>query len=144
MRIIALSNIAPTLRDALLQHLQDFDARYPGSQLERLEQTTATVSMAEALRNPGMSVAALAGGPDVGPAAPSGSPFERATAAILAHPDIPDRTLAKKIGVSHQTVGRTREMLKNKPGGRRSKRPVGGPGGPKRRRAGGSAPGGRL
>jgi hypothetical protein len=132
MRIIALWNIAPTLRDVLLQHLLDFDRRYPGSQLELLEQTTATVSMEEALRNPGMSVAA----PDVGPAAPSGSPFERATAAILAHPDIPDRALAKKIGVSHQTVGRARETLKGKPGAKRSKRPVDGPAGPERRRAG--------
>src|SRR5262245_33914994 len=134
MRIIALWTIAPTLRDALLQHLLDFDRRYPGSQLELLEQTTATVSMEEALRTPGMSVAALAGGPDVGPAAPSGSPFERAMAAILAHPDIPDRALAKKIGVSHQTVGRARETLKGKPGAKRFKRPVGGPGGPESRR----------
>jgi hypothetical protein len=60
MRIVALWNIAPTLRDVLLQHLLDFDRRYPGSQLELLEQTTATVSMEKALRNPGMSVAALA------------------------------------------------------------------------------------
>ena len=138
MRIIALWNIAPTLRDALLQHLLDFDRRYPGSQLELFEQTTATVSLEEALRNPGMPVATLAA-PDAGPPAPSGSPFDRAMAAILAHPNIPDRALAKKIGVSHRTVGRAREMLKNKSGGRRSKRSVDGPGGSERRRAG-SAP----
>jgi hypothetical protein len=134
MRIIALWNIAPTLRDALLQHLLDFDRRYPGSQLELLEQTTATVSMEEALRNPGMSVATLAA-PDAGPPAPSGSPFDRAMAAILAHPNIPDRALAKQIGVSHQTVGRARETLKGKTSTKRSKQRIDGPGGP----AGGGA-----
>jgi hypothetical protein len=142
MRIIALWNIAPALRDALLQHLQDFSAEYPGSHLEVLVQSSTPVPVTDLLREPAAAIAAIPErqGPDTGPSALSEGPFERAIAAILAHPDLRDRAIAKKIGVSHQTVGRARAALRSKPGAKRSKRPVDGPRGPERRRTDGGAP----
>jgi integrase len=52
------------------------------------------------------------------PAVGSASPRERAKTAILAYPKLNDLTIAKKIGVSPQTMYRAREALndKNQPG----------------------------
>jgi hypothetical protein len=113
MKVFVTWEVPESLRNALLQHLHDFNAANPACRFEAFVQTTSTVPVADMLREPALSVAeVLERQPRDGPQA---SAFERALAEIKANPDLSLRAIAKRINVSHQTVMRAQAALKAKP-----------------------------
>jgi DNA-binding XRE family transcriptional regulator len=81
-----------------------------------LKPVIETVAVVEPITMPEHAPAALPVAPpaaddDLVPAVGSASPRERAKAVILAYPDLDNPILAKKIGVSRQTMIRAREAL---------------------------------
>jgi hypothetical protein len=112
MRVFVAWEVPEALRNALLRHLHEFNVAHPASSFEAFVQSTSTVPVAEMLREPALSVAqVLQREPRDGPQA---SAFERAMAEIEANPDLSLRAIAKRIGVSHQTVMRAQAASKGK------------------------------
>lgn len=110
MMIFTIWNIPDGLRNELLQHLDEFEAAHPACQFTAFVPSTPVVSMAAFLREPATSVAQSL--EHHGPPGPQLSPIERAMEALRDNPNQSDRTIAKQIGVGHQTVGRAREAMR--------------------------------
>ena len=133
MRILAQCEIPDELANAWLQHLRDFDAAHKGCSFQVMIQTGRSVpvqEMVESLKvDPELSILEVfqRHGGELGKPVQSGpppakkSPMDRAKEAISAWPHLSDRAIAKRIGVSHQTVARARTALHGKTEPMRSK-----------------------
>lgn len=133
MRILAQCVIPDELANAWLQHLREFDAAHKGCSFEVMVQTGRSVpvrEMVETLKvDPELSILEVfqrhggeLGKPiPAGPSQPPKPPFARAKGAVLAWPHLSDHAIAKRINVSHQTVGRARAALHGKTWRKQSK-----------------------
>jgi hypothetical protein len=134
MKVFAAWEIPDDLRNVLLGHLDAFESAHPGCRLEVFVQATPAVSMVEILAEPTSSVAQILGRHG-GPDGPRLSPFDRATAALRENPGGSARAIAKRIGVSHQTVMRAQEALRQATAAPAVQSNKNGPCGPERRRS---------